>query len=70
MRTFFGMILGSLLTIAFLYVHDATASSTVVNGSSTTQASQIVNWDVAAHEWTRVKDNAHTAWVKLTGTIG
>jgi hypothetical protein len=70
MRTFFGMILGCLLTIALLYIHDTMVTSSVANGSSATQASQIVNWDVAGREWTRVTDNIHTAWVKLTGTIG
>jgi hypothetical protein len=63
MRTFFGMILGCLLTIAAAYVHDSVATSTVTNGTGT--SNMIVNWDVAAREWGYIKDTAHSAWLKL-----
>jgi hypothetical protein len=71
MRTLFGMILGCLLTIALLYLHDTAATSSVANGSTVPQAStQIVNWDAAAHEWDRMKDGVRTAWARLTNNIG
>jgi hypothetical protein len=68
MRTFVGMILGCLLTIGVVYVHDAMATSTVANGTTTSRA--IVNWDVAASEWGEVKENARTAWLKLKAYNG
>jgi hypothetical protein len=70
MRTFLGMILGCLLTIAVVYVHDAMATSTVASGPAMAQHSQIVNWDVASSEWGRVKENVRLTWVKLTGNVG
>lgn len=70
MRTFFGMILGCLLTVAVVYAHDTMATSTVATGPAASQAGQIVNWDVAAHEWGRVTNGVRTAWVKLTANIG
>lgn len=70
MRTFLGIILGCLLTIAGLYIHDTMVTSTVASGASTAQGVQIVNWDAASHEWGRVKAEVHTAWVRLTGNVG
>ena len=70
MRTFLGMILGCLLTIAVVYMHDTMATSTVASGPATAQRSQIVNWDIAAVEWGRVTDNIRLAWNKLTANIG
>lgn len=70
MRTFFGMILGCLLTIAVVYMHDSMATSTVASGSTAGATRQIVNWDVAASEWGQVKDNVHTTWLKLKANAG
>lgn len=70
MRTFMGMILGCLLTIGVIYIHDSMATSTVASGASAGTSRQIVNWDVAASEWTQVKDNVHTAWLKLKANNG
>lgn len=70
MRTFLGMILGCLLTIALLYVHDTAATSSVTGGSSAARNAQIVNWDVAAREWTRAKDGVRTTWLRLTNNTG
>ncbi|MDQ8731412.1 hypothetical protein [Bradyrhizobium sp. LHD-71] len=36
MRTFFGMVLGCLLTIAAVYVHDVSATSTITSGTTVT----------------------------------
>lgn len=66
MRTFLGMILGCLLTIGVIYVHDSMATSTAAAGSTASMSRQIVNWDVAASEWGQVKQNVHTTWLKLT----
>lgn len=64
MRMFFGMILGCLLTIAAVYIHDTMAASTASNGSAGT-SNMIVNWNVAAREWGRIEETVHTAWLKL-----
>lgn len=65
MRTLFGMILGCLLTIAIVYVHDSMATSTVGSGASASTSRAIVNWDVAASEWGQVEEGVRTAWLKL-----
>ena len=70
MRTFIGMILGCLLTIAVVYIHDSMATSTLASSSTATPGRQIVNWDVAATEWGQVKDNVHTTWLKLKANNG
>jgi len=69
MRIFFGMILGCLLTIAVVYMHDSMATSTVANGSSASQSQQIVNWDVARSEWGQMRSDLHTAWLKLKANV-
>ena len=65
MRTFLGMILGCLLTVGAVYIHDSMATSTVASGALADSSRQIVNWDVAASEWGQVKENVHTTWLKL-----
>lgn len=65
MRTLLGMILGCLLTIAVVYMHDSMATSTVASGASASSSQQIVNWDVARSELGQVKADLHTAWLKL-----
>lgn len=70
MRTFLGMILGCLLTVGVVYIHDSMATSTVASGSTAGASRQIVNWDVAANEWGQVKQNVHTTWLKLKANSG
>ena len=70
MRTFIGMILGVLLTVAVVYVHDSMATSTVASGPTASTSRQIVNWDVAASEWSEVKENVRTTWLKLKANAG
>lgn len=65
MRTFLGIILGCLLTVGAVYIHDSMATSTVASGALADSSRQIVNWDVAASEWGQVKENVHTTWLKL-----
>lgn len=70
MRTLFGMILGCLLTIGVVYVHDSMATSTVASGDTTASTSRaIVNWDVAKSEWVVVKENVRTTWLKLKANV-
>jgi hypothetical protein len=69
MRTFFGMILGCLLTVGVVYAHDSMVTSTVANGPDTGTSRAIVNWDVAKSEWIEVKENVRTAWLKLKANV-
>ena len=69
MREFLGMILGCLLTVAVLYVHDSMATSTVASGPTASVSRQIVNWDVASEQWGELKVNARTTWDKLRANI-
>lgn len=69
MRTFIGMILGCLLTVGAVYVHDSMATSTVANGQTASTSRAIFNWDVAKSEWIEVKENVHTAWLKLKANV-
>ncbi len=70
MKTILGMILGCLLTIGIVYVHDSMATSTVASGTTASTSRAIVNWDVAASEWGQVTENVHTAWLKLKANNG
>ena len=70
MRTFLGMILGCLLTVAVVYIHDSMATSTVASGTTASASRQIVNWDVASTTWGEVKDNVRTTWLKLKASNG
>ena len=70
MRIFLGMVLGCLLTIAVVYVHDSMATSTVASGPNASTSRAIVNWDVAAREWGQVKETVHTTWLKLKANVG
>ena len=70
MRTFFGMILGCLLTVAVVYIHDSMATSTVASGTTASTSRQIVNWDVASIEWNEAKENVRTTWLKLKANNG
>ncbi len=70
MRTILGMILGCVLTITAVYVHDSMATSTDAAGTNAGDSDMIVNWDVAEREWREVKENVHTAWLRLKANIG
>ncbi len=70
MRTFVGMILGCLLTITVVYVHDSMATSTVATGTTASAPGVIVNWDVAASEWGQVTQDVHATWLKLRAKTG
>ena len=69
MRMFMGMILGCLLTVGVVYMHDSMAASPVADGTAAATR-PIVNWDVAASEWGQVKETVRTAWLKLTLNSG
>jgi hypothetical protein len=69
MRTFIGMILGCLLTIGIVYLHDVRASSSVATSTTGIETRQIVNWDVAQANWSKVTENAQDAWIKLRESV-
>jgi hypothetical protein len=69
MRTFLGMILGCLLTIGIVYLHDVRASSSVATSTTGVETRQIVNWDVAAANWNTVTENVRHAWIKLRESV-
>ena len=69
MRTFIGMILGCLLTIGVVSVHDSMVTSTVANGTTASTSRSIVNWDVARSEWVEVKENVRITWLKLKANV-
>ena len=69
MRTFIGMILGCLLTIGVVYVHDSMVTSAVANGTTASTPRAIVNWDVAKSEWVEVKENVRITWLKLKANV-
>ncbi len=60
MRTFVGLILGCLLTVAAAYIHDTAFAKGGADG-----ANALVNWDVAARQWDRVKEGVQTTWEKV-----
>jgi hypothetical protein len=69
MRTFIGMVLGCLLTIGTVYLHDVRASSSVATSTTGVETRQIVNWDVAAANWNTVTENVRHAWIKLRDSV-
>jgi hypothetical protein len=66
MRTFLGMILGALLLVAGVYLHDSMVTSTVANGEVAQSSRTLVNWDVASNDWNIMKTRAHEDWVRLS----
>jgi hypothetical protein len=66
MRTFVGMILGALLLVCAVYVYDSMQTSSVANGQVAQANRTIVNWDVAAADWAKLKNRAHDDWVKIS----
>ena len=69
MRTLFGMILGCVLTIGVLYVHD---SMVVPGGAGTATPNTsrvIVNWNVATSEWGQITEGVHALWLKVTASV-
>ena len=63
------MILGSLLTIALVYVHDTMGASTGASLETSSTSKTIVNWDVAVSDWGLVKEGVRTTWLKLSAGI-
>ena len=62
MRVFLGMILGALLLVVGVYTYDSMQTSTVANGQVAEANRTIVNWDVAATDWTALKAEYRQAW--------
>jgi hypothetical protein len=66
MQTFIGMVLGALLLIGGVYVYDSMQTSTVANGQVAQNGRTIVNWDVAASDWSALKTRAHDDWIRIS----
>jgi hypothetical protein len=76
MQAFLGMILGAVLLVCGVYIYDSMQTSSVANGqlangqsadSRVAQANRtIVNWDVAAADWNRLKARAHEDWIRIS----
>ena len=66
MRVFLGMILGALLLVFGVYTYDSMQTSTVANGEVAPSNRTIVNWDVAASDWSLLKRRAQDDWIKLS----
>lgn len=66
MRVFLGMILGALLLVAGVYIYDSQSTSTVASGEAASANRTIVNWDVAAADWSLLKRRAQDDWIKLS----
>lgn len=66
MQTFFGMILGALLLFVGVYIYDSMQTSSVANGQVAQANRTIVNWDIAASDWTALKQHAHDDWVRIS----
>jgi len=66
MRVFLGMIMGALFLIVGVYAYDSMQTSTVANGEVAQAHRTIVNWDVAATDWSALKSRAHDDWIRLS----
>jgi len=66
MQTFLGMILGALLLVVGVYIYDSMQTSSVANGQVAQTNRTIVNWDIAASDWTALKQHAHDDWVRIS----
>lgn len=69
MRTLFGMILGCVLTIGVLYVHDFVVVPSSADAASPNPSRVIVNWNVATSEWGQITEGMHALWLKLTASL-
>ena len=63
MRVFFGMILGSLLTISAAYIHDANRTDEA--GIQRT----MVNWDVVSENFQAAKTRVQREWTQLSARL-
>jgi hypothetical protein len=66
MQTIVGIILGALLLVLGVYVHDSMVTSTVANGQLAQNNRTIVNWDVVASDWDSLKTRAHEDWTRIS----
>ena len=66
MQTILGVILGAVLVVGGVYIYDSMKTSSVANGQVAQDHRTIVNWDVAATDWGRLKTRAHNDWVRIS----
>ena len=67
MRTVLGMVLGCVLTIFIVYLHDNTSIMARGDAGSVNNR-PIVNWDVATGEWNRMTEQVRLSWDKLVNS--
>jgi hypothetical protein len=60
------MILGCLFTIGGVYIYDSMNTSRVANGEVASSGRTIVNWDVAATDWSLLKTRTREKWAQLS----
>ena len=65
MRTFFGIVLGIVITIAAAYFHDNNVVADPVNPRLVDQ--QIVNWPVLGAVFQQITDGIGGLWNGVTG---
>ena len=66
MRLIFGMVLGAMLTISAAYVADTTNIFMPAASARSGAPQAMVNWDVVAERFDRVKDATRHALGRLT----
>ena len=66
MQAFLGMLLGAVLVIFGVYLHDTIQTSDAAGSDRSQAARTIVNWDVAKSEWHALKARAHEDWVRVS----
>ena len=75
MRTFFGMILGAMLTVGIAFIYDtrsarpSTGPSTTGSASNVAEHRQTVNWDVVGDIVRIMSRRAQGAWTTLAHNV-
>jgi hypothetical protein len=64
MRVLMGIILGAMLTVGAVYMHDSLITNPATQGSINERP--IVNWDVAARDWNDFMARVRRTWARLT----
>ena len=70
MRTFFGIIVGIILTIGFAYVSDSMAPTPVAGAAGDAIVeTHMVNWDVVQRKMNNFGSDVRDGWNRLTGSV-
>jgi hypothetical protein len=65
MRSVWAMIVGGLVTLTGLYIHDVLATGTIPRAASASPEGAIVNWNVAVSELSILGENVQNALLGL-----